>query len=183
MHGSWKEIIFSGQRWRGSRYKIELINQKEEIFAVNILTWIGIPSGLQMKKKLCLGGPAYMNYYWHDLKREKLQAFRSQKHKQGISIWGGISFTGKTQFAFLDENCNSKKYQEVLNKYLLPQFNENDVLIQDNAPFHVSKCTKQWMNDKKYQHSFFSSMLSGLKPHRKCLGIIGTSYLFTRCSM
>ena len=61
-----------------------------------------------------------MNHYWHDLKREKLQAFRSQKHKQRISIWDGIYFTGKTELAFVDENCNSKKYQEVLNKYLLP---------------------------------------------------------------
>lgn len=90
--------------------------------------------------------------------RTKSEAFhkdclkRTVKFPQGIMIWGSISVKGVGNLEFLDGMVNAEKYQDILNRSLLPcireQFcNEQFIFQQDGASCHTAKSTKKFFGN------------------------------------
>lgn len=71
---------------------------------------------------LNLDGSDGMQYYRHDLRKEKEIFFRRQNGGGGVMVWGGFSAAGKTSLALLTGRQNSINYQERLRMHfpLLP---------------------------------------------------------------
>lgn len=100
------------------------------------------------EKRFCLDGPDGYKYYWHDIRKEKLVCSKNQ-YSPGVMVWIAITRSSNRAFAFVGGNINSKKYQEILEKELLPIYNINlSVFQQDNAPPHKSKDTTKFLKDK-----------------------------------
>ena len=64
-------------------------------------------------------------------------------------VWGAFSRQGTLTLAFPSTHMDSNEYQDVLAANLVPFLaanpGQNRVLQQDNAPVHVSRSTKAWM--------------------------------------
>ncbi|KAK6026051.1 hypothetical protein OSTOST_08030, partial [Ostertagia ostertagi] len=69
-------------------------------------------------------GPDGNRYYWHDIRKEKLCSSRRNFRGGGIMVWGAIASTGRLKLCF----------------------NQNLVFMQDNAPFYVSKRSREWFD-------------------------------------
>jgi len=101
------------------------------------------------EKKFNLDGPDGNAYYWHDIRKEK--RLFSKRHSGGgsVMVWAAFSAYGKTDICFIDYRMNAEKYQDVLQKYLLPAYEHlggNGIsFVQDNCPVHTAKSTLQWL--------------------------------------
>ena len=64
-------------------------------------------------------------------------------------VWSGFSSIGKLPVVFIQGSLNSEGYQEVLGNFLLPYFERwphlEFIFMQDNAPVHVSRSTRDWL--------------------------------------
>ena len=70
------------------------------------------------------------------------------RHQGGhVSVWGAIWYNFKTPLVIIKGYLRSEQYIKILNDTLLPYIDEFEVFQQDNAPPHVSKQTKQWMEE------------------------------------
>ncbi|CAG2213127.1 unnamed protein product [Mytilus edulis] len=87
---------------------------------------------------------------------EETQAKGKPKHPYQVHVWGGISRQGPTGLYIFTGIMDSVFYQEILNEQLLPFIQEKypngHRLVQDNDPKHVSRSTKQWMQDNNVNH-------------------------------
>lgn len=86
---------------------------------------------------------------------EEADALRNIAHTSfsGIiscSVWGGITGTQKTNLVFLPEGktMNKDLYLDILKHEVYPFVTDNDVIgfVQNSAPCHTSKLTKEWMD-------------------------------------
>ena len=73
------------------------------------------------------------------------------KHPVKVHVWAGISRKGATAACIFDgkHRMNSKDYCQILGKFFLPFVQKlypegNVYLVQDNAPTHTSRETKQF---------------------------------------
>lgn len=71
-------------------------------------------------------------------------------------IWGCMSNNGLGMLQFVDGTINATKYQEILEKNLLPSATKlyRDVPFifqQDGASCHTAKTTKKWFGDHDIQ--------------------------------
>jgi transposase len=98
------------------------------------------------EKKWNIDGPDGYNYYWHDLRKEKRIYSKNLSGRNGIMVWGCVSQYGKSALGFFETNVNSIAYQDILNNYLLPFIQPNNIFQQDNAPSHSSASTINWLN-------------------------------------
>jgi hypothetical protein len=69
-------------------------------------------------------------------------------------FWGSISIYGPGCLIPLEGSMNSEKYINIIQSHLLPSAtacfgNEPWILIQDNAPCHVSAASKKFFADKQ----------------------------------
>lgn len=69
-----------------------------------------------------------------------------------VHVWGAICARGKTKLAFIDGTLNAPRYQDILDKFLLPTMNrlyESDdwKFMQDHAKCHDAKSTQAWLAD------------------------------------
>lgn len=111
------------------------------------------------EKKFNLDGPDGYNYYWSHInfKKERFKYLKSAT-KAGVMIWGCISVFGGCELSIIPTGVkmNSIKYQDLLTESLVPRFTlakeqlpeYNWQYIQDNAPCHSSKSTKEWLKTK-----------------------------------
>jgi len=72
------------------------------------------------EKKFNLDGSDGLQYYWHDLRKEKETYFSRQSGGGSVMIWGGFLAGGATELAILDGKQDSGKYIFTLCEYLLP---------------------------------------------------------------
>lgn len=67
-------------------------------------------------------------------------------------VWGGIAMRGNTTLALIKGTVDSLKYQEILDHHLTPTMSvlypDGYVLQQDNAPCHVSRSSKAWLESE-----------------------------------
>jgi len=83
---------------------------------------------------------------------EKNPVIPMQKSKQKLTVWACIGKKGKSEMHILKpgEIIDQFKYLDILNETLLPLVNllfpdGNYYFYQDNAPPHIAKSVKDWM--------------------------------------
>ena len=76
-------------------------------------------------------------------------------HSPSFMVWGAISLRGVTPLAIIHGSVDSVKYQDILDGHLLSTmrelYPEGFVFQQDNAPCHVSRSSKQFFKDRKFE--------------------------------
>ncbi|KAG6615753.1 putative retroelement [Phytophthora cinnamomi] len=98
-----------------------------------------------------MDGPDGYKYYWRDLRRPAQSYIRRQNGGGSMMVWGAFSAEGKSQLAVLRGRQNSGHDVHTLSEYLLPfahKHHGTDFLLQqDNASIHVSRETKEFMDE------------------------------------
>lgn len=88
--------------------------------------------------------------------RKKCEAFktdclkRTVKFPKSIMVWGCMSSYGVGQLCFIDRRVNTLKYQQILERNLIPTMEnlsdvENIHFQQDGASSHTATTTKNWL--------------------------------------
>ena len=92
-----------------------------------------------------------------------------------INVREAIYYIGKIDLHFNKEKTNSDVYINILKRYI-PKIRElvQDpfIIIRDNASYHCSQQTKQWIKNKSKWNFRLASQFAWLKPYRERLGII-----------
>ena len=66
-------------------------------------------------------------------------------------VWGDIWIAGRSELVVCDRNVNAEKYISILDHELVPAFYSGKLchrctlFMQDGAPCHTAKKTKNWL--------------------------------------
>ena len=90
-----------------------------------------------------------------------------------INVWGAICYSGKIDLHFYKEKTNSDVYINILKRYI-PKIKElvQDpfIIIRDNASYHCSQQTKEWIKKQSKGNFRLASQFTWLKPYRERMG-------------
>ncbi|CAK9810850.1 Transposable element Tc3 transposase [Anthophora plagiata] len=105
------------------------------------------------EKKFNLDGPDGLNYYFHDLRKEKLSKIRRAMGGGGVMVWAAIGYFGKMEIKFIHGKMNSKYYLDLIKqqitKYALCISGSGFIYQQDNAAVHTAKFVKTYFEKEK----------------------------------
>lgn len=76
-------------------------------------------------------------------KGEILKGKKSGKHYQRINIVAGLNQGKSIAPMVFNENCNTKVFNDWVEKFLIKELKRGQVIVMDNASFHLSLKTKQ----------------------------------------
>ena len=122
--------------------------------------------------KLELFGHMDQRYIW----RKKNEAYAEKntiptvKHGGGsLMFWGCFSSSGTGQLCKVDGIMNSLKYQDILQRTVMPSVKKLKLgrqwtFQQDNDPKHTSKSTKEWLQKKSWRVLDWPSQSPDLNP-------------------
>ena len=103
------------------------------------------------EKKWNIDGPDGYKYFWYD-KRAKNILSKIPNCRQSVHVWGAFCGTKKLNLHVIEGNLNAEKYQNLLQKTLIPFKNaengRNLIFQADNAPSHTAISTKNWLQNK-----------------------------------
>jgi DNA-directed RNA polymerase subunit F len=89
------------------------------------------------------------------MKKSHPKLFPKRKFPLKMMVWAGVSYSGKTDLAFVDGRLNAAGYVDILKSHLLPfgqrKHNNNYIFQQDNAPIHTARFSKAFFDQKKMQ--------------------------------
>jgi transposase len=72
-----------------------------------------------------------------------------EEYPEKFMVWGGVWWDGKTELCFIEGGVNSKKYQDILNRYLVqPGLTESKEVLQDSAPAHRAEATWEFIDEQ-----------------------------------
>lgn len=115
--------------------------------------------------------------------RKKCEAFfpeclkRTVKFPSSIMVWGCMSSKGVGKLCFINGTVNAVKYQEILEKELIPSVqtmypNEEYLFQQDGASCHTAKSTSVWFQNHEMEVLPWPSSSPDLSPIETLWGII-----------
>lgn len=96
------------------------------------------------EKRFKLDGPDDFNFYYHDVRKEKMSQIRRQMGGGGIMVWAGIGYNGKTDLISVQNECYRNLIQEQITKYAARIANEDFIFQQDNAAIHTAEIVKKY---------------------------------------
>jgi transposase len=86
-------------------------------------------------------------------------------------VWGGIYWDGKTDLCFIEGMLDSKKYQKILNQYLIQTgLTESKEILQDGASPHRAGDTWEFIDQKGIDMIANPSYSPDLNPIEKVWG-------------
>ena len=101
------------------------------------------------EKKFSLDGPDSPKVYWRDLRNDPRVSSRRNFGGGTLMVWSAFSRQGTLTLAFPSTHMDSNEYQDVLAANWVPFLaanpGQNRVLQKYNAPVHVSRSTKAWL--------------------------------------
>lgn len=87
---------------------------------------------------------------------------------QSVMVWGAIHHGGKSVLVVIQGNLNQVRYIEILRESLLPfaraAFQDNFVLVQDNAPPHTGRHTRTFLDDEDVEVMVWPARSPDLNP-------------------
>lgn len=127
------------------------------------------------EKKFNLDGPDGLQYYWHDLRKEKLVSIKRASGGGSVFVWAAFGYYSKSELCFF-EKLNAATYKEILQKYLLSmnriELGYDWYFQQDNAPVHLAKNILSWFEKKKIQLLGWPPLSPDLNPMENVWGIL-----------
>lgn len=101
-----------------------------------------------------LDGPDRIKFNWHDLRKEQNILYKDQGRGGSVMIRAYFSFWGKSILMFLEGRQASANYFATLQNNLLEfidlNLGESWKCQHANVPLHVSRLTKQWLDESKF---------------------------------
>jgi transposase len=90
-----------------------------------------------------------------------------------IHFWGLIGWDGIRVFTEIPNGAmNGENYIHILERNLLPHYNEENIYQHDNAPCHRSRIVQQWLEQNNITVLPWPAQSPNLSPIENCWGII-----------
>lgn len=114
------------------------------------------------EKKFNLDGPDCVQYYWHDLRHEKVIKMSRNFGGGSVMVWGGFAFAGQLPIAWISSKMNSLNYIDLLDVSLVNDAEQllgrtlffNKIMRQSIPP------KLQWTSSRNDKSPFWTGRLA-----------------------